>query len=77
MSDSPRGRDRAVPTAAAAVRARLPQDRRIGHPATTLEVGREPFAARPGGERLAQRIGGFRSVGLAHTAARALPGRSR
>ncbi|MFO7251063.1 MAG: hypothetical protein DIU60_009970 [Actinomycetes bacterium] len=55
----------------------LPPDRRIGHLTTTLEVGRELLAARPGGERLAERIGGFCSVGLAHTAARALPGRSR
>lgn len=55
----------------------LPPDRRIGHLATTLGVGRELFAARPGGERLARRIEGFCSVGLAHTAARALPEGSR
>jgi hypothetical protein len=55
----------------------LPPDRRIGHLTTTLGVGRELFAARPGGDRLARQIEGFCSVGLAHTAARALPEGSR
>lgn len=55
----------------------LPPERRIGHLATTLGVGRELLAARPGGERLARQIEGFCSVGLTHTAARALPEGSR